>query len=82
MKRVRIAMVLALTAALVALAPLSGPTLGAQNAAKRPMALDDILSFRAIGATSLAPNGQWFSYRLAPLQGDAETVVRSTSGSQ
>ena len=75
MKRLRFPAVLALAAALVALAPL-----GAQNAPKRPIALPDILSFRAMGITSLAPNGQWFSYRLSPLQGDSEVILKSTSG--
>jgi hypothetical protein len=56
--------------------------LGAQNVAKRPLALDDILSFRAMGAASLSANGQWFSYRLSPLRGDSDVVIRSTSGQQ
>jgi dipeptidyl aminopeptidase/acylaminoacyl peptidase len=75
MKRLRLSAVLALAAALVALAPL-----GAQNAAKRAIALPDILSFRAMGITSLSPNGQWFSYRLSPLQGDSEVILKSTAG--
>jgi len=80
MKRMRLTMVLALTAALVAFAPFT--QIGAQNAPKRAIELDDILSFRAIGGTSLSANGQWFSYRLSPLQGDAEVVIKSTSGAQ
>lgn len=80
MKRLRLTLVLALTAALVAFAPLS--KLDAQNAAKRPIELDDILSFRALAGSSLSSNGQWYAYRLAPLQGDSETVIRSTSGTQ
>ena len=77
MKRLRLNLVLALTAALVVFAPL-----GAQNAPKKPIALEDILSFRAIGVTSLSANGQWYSYRLAPLQGDSDVVIKSTSGAQ
>ena len=80
MKRLRLTLVLAMTAALVAFAPLA--QLDAQNAAKRPIELDDILSFRALSGSALSPNGQWYSYRLAPLQGDSETVIRSTSGTQ
>jgi hypothetical protein len=80
MKRLRLTVVLAFTAALVAFAPL--PQLGAQNAPKRAIELDDILSFRAMSGASLSPDGKWYSYRLAPLQGDSETVIRSTSGSQ
>ncbi len=79
MKRFRRRAVLVLPLVFVAavLVPVS-----AQNATKRPFALDDILSFRAMGAMSLSPNGQWFAYRVAPLQGDSEVIVRSTSGAQ
>jgi hypothetical protein len=77
MKRMRISAVLALAAAVALLAPL-----GAQNAAKKPIALEDILSFRAIGATSLSTDGKWYSYRLAPLQGDSDVVIKSTSGTE
>src|SRR4249920_340733 len=90
-KRMRMTLVLTLAAALIAFAPIS--RLGAQVAAKRPIALDDILSFRAIaGGTSspalmlllpvLSPNGQWYAYRMSPLQGDSDVVIRSTSGTQ
>ena len=77
MKRMRLSAVLALAAAVALFAPL-----GAQNAAKKSIALEDILSFRAIGATSLSPDGKWYSYRLAPLQGDSDVVIKSTSGSE
>lgn len=80
MKRLRLTMVLALTAALVAFVPLVQPS--AQTAPKRPMDVGDILAFRSMAGTALSPNGQWFAYRLSPLQGDSDVVVRSTSGSQ
>ena len=76
-KRLRLTLVLALAAALIAFAPLA--QLGAQNAPRlprRPIALDDILSFRALAGGSLSPNGQWFSYRLSPLQGDSDVVMQ------
>ena len=74
MKRHRLTHLAVLAAALIAFAPL-----GAQNAAKKPIELQDILSFRAIGITSLSSNGQWYSYRLSPLQGDSEVIVKSTA---
>jgi dipeptidyl aminopeptidase/acylaminoacyl peptidase len=77
MKRRRLHSVLALAAALIAFAPL-----GAQNAAKRAMGLEDILAFRAVGGTALSTNGQWFSYRLSPLQGDSDVVIKSVTGAQ
>ena len=75
MKRLRSTAVLAFLAAVLVLAPV-----GAQNVAKRAMDLDDILAIRAIGATQLSLNGQWVGYRLSPLQGDSELVLRATSG--
>src|SRR5262245_48975495 len=75
MKRFRLTPVLALSAALLAFVPIA-----AQNAAKKAIELQDILSFRAIGITSLSSNGQWYSYRLSPLQGDSDVVIKSTSG--
>jgi dipeptidyl aminopeptidase/acylaminoacyl peptidase len=74
MKRQRLMMVLAAVVAVVAFAPV-----GAQNG-KRPMALEDILSFRALSQSALSPDGAWLAYRMAPLQGDSEVVLRSTSG--
>ena len=75
MKRLRPSAVLVLLVALVAFVPI-----GAQTPAKRAFDLEDILAFRAIGVTTLSANGQWLAYRLSPLQGDSEVVVRSTSG--
>ncbi len=74
-RRILIALPLAFVAAV--LVPLS-----AQNATKRPMALGDILSFRAMTTTAMSSNGQWFAYRVAPLEGDSDVVVRSTTGAQ
>ncbi len=73
MKRQRLFLVLAAVVAVLAFAPL-----GAQDA-KHPIELEDILSFRALSQSSLSPDGAWLAYRLAPLQGDSEVVVRSTS---
>jgi acetyl esterase/lipase len=79
MKRMRRRIILSLPLVLVAVAlvPLS-----AQNATKRAMSLDDILSFRALSTTSLSPDGKWFAYRVSPLQGDSDIIIRSTTGAQ
>ena len=71
--RAMLACLIVLVAA-IALVPV-----GAQNAAKRAMDLEDILAFRALGTTALSKNGQWFAYRLSPLQGDSEVIIRGTS---
>ena len=77
MKRLRLPVMLIAAAVLVAFVPVA-----AQNVAKRPIGLEDILSFRALGAVTLSPNGQWIAYRLAPLEGDSEVILRSTRGDQ
>lgn len=74
MNRLRASAVFLVLAAFAAFVPLA-----AQNAAKRPFDLEDVLAYRAIGQSALSPNGEWFAYRMAPLQGDAEVIVRSTS---
>lgn len=74
MKRLQLSTVLVLFVAFVAFVPTS-----AQNQTKRPMELEDILAFRAIGQTVLSSNGQWLAYRMSPLQGDSELIVRSTT---
>ena len=52
---------------------------GAQSPAKRAMDLEDILSFRAMGTSVLSQNGQWFAYRMSPLQGDSEVFLKGTA---
>ncbi len=62
---------------LLLLIPAFAP-LGAQDAAKRAVALDDILAWKNISTTSLSNDGQWFAYRISPGEGDSQMVVRRT----
>ena len=66
--------------AALSLTPLFVAPALTQRAAKRPMELQDIVEWRNVGAATLSPDGQWFAYRLAPQEGDAEIVVRPTRG--
>ena len=68
--------------AALSLTPIFAPQAFTQRAAKRPMALQDIIAWRNIGSPTLSSDGQWFAYRLAPQEGDAEVVVRRTHGDQ
>src|SRR6187402_3208287 len=52
----------------------------AASSAPRPLQLADITALRALGTVTLSPDGQWLAYRLSPLQGDSEVVVRATRG--
>jgi dipeptidyl aminopeptidase/acylaminoacyl peptidase len=49
-------------------------------AAKRPMELADILAWKSVSMTLVSNDGRWFAYRVAPLDGDAEIVIRQTQG--
>jgi hypothetical protein len=75
MKRLQIIGVALVLGALVWWHPVA-----AQNAAKRPLAIEDVVAFRALGASTLSPDGKWIAYRMAPQEGDADVIVRSTSG--
>ncbi|HKV98531.1 MAG TPA: hypothetical protein VJN96_01845, partial [Vicinamibacterales bacterium] len=83
MKRLRLTAVLMLVSAIVAFAPIAAqntPTpQTAPAATKHAMDLEDILAFRAPNATSLSPNGQWVAYRMSPLEGDSEVIVKGTA---
>src|ERR1700678_2352767 len=44
---------------------------------QRPLAISDMLAWKRIQSPSVSPNGEWFAYRLAPAEGNAEVVVRN-----
>ncbi len=54
----------------------------AAPAAPRPIALQDILAWRSIGAAELSPNGAWLMYGLSPVEGESEVVIRETRGTK
>jgi dienelactone hydrolase len=69
---------LLLAIAALVIAPIFlGPTASMQQAPKRPIEIADVVSWKGLGSTVLSNDGQWFGYRLAPAEGDAEVVVRS-----
>jgi predicted peptidase len=61
------------------LAQNTAPQEAAQAAAPRPIELEDIVAWKGLGASTLSNDGKWIAYRIAPLQGDSEVVIRSTS---
>src|SRR5687768_3483164 len=68
---------LLLAIAVLVIAPLFAPAASMQQAPKRPIEVEDVVSWKTLGATVLSSDGQWFGYRLAPQEGDAEVVVRA-----
>jgi dipeptidyl aminopeptidase/acylaminoacyl peptidase len=47
--------------------------------AGRQLTLNDLLTWKGIRSPGLSNDGKWFAYILAPNEGDAEVVVRSTA---
>jgi dipeptidyl aminopeptidase/acylaminoacyl peptidase len=58
------------------------PAAPAAPSAPRPIGLQDILAWRSIGAAELSPDGTWFMYRLSPLEGESEMVLRQVAGTK
>ena len=47
--------------------------------AGRQLSVNDLLGWKGIRTPALSNDGKWFAYVLAPNEGDAEVVVRSTA---
>ena len=47
--------------------------------APKPIALEDIIAWKGLGAAALSSDGQWISYRVSPLQGDSDVIIRNTA---
>ncbi len=73
---------LILVAALLVCVPLLGTDARTEQApapqATRSIQLQDIIDWKAVGVTALSADGQWFAYRVAPAEGDAQVIVRRT----
>ncbi|MGA7237129.1 MAG: hypothetical protein WBY44_15690, partial [Bryobacteraceae bacterium] len=61
---------LALSFAAGALSAADAPT-------PRPLTVPDIVAWKRIQAPAVSHNGEWFAYRLAPSEGNAEVVIRN-----
>lgn len=70
---------LLLASAVLVIAPLFGPAASMQQAPKRPIEVEDVVSWKNLGSTVLSNDGQCFGYRLTPQEGDAEVIVRARS---
>jgi dienelactone hydrolase len=59
--------------------PPSAPQAAAPlPAGPRPLGLQDILAWKGLGPAELSRDGSWFIYRLSPVEGDSEVVIRKT----
>ena len=80
--RVLNTLLIAVLTAALALAALPGMspvgTVLAQESEQRTVQLQDIMDWKRIGGARLSADGSWFAYRLAPVEGNGEIIVRST----
>jgi dipeptidyl aminopeptidase/acylaminoacyl peptidase len=65
--------------ALSALLPATSFAQQPAAAGKRPLTMEDLLSWKGIRFPTLSNDGRWMAYVLAPNEGDAEVVVRGTA---
>lgn len=73
-----VALALGLSFAITAPLTAQTPTAAAATA-KRPLTMEDLLSWKSIRFPTLSNDGRYLAYVLAPNEGDAEFVVRSTA---
>ena len=71
---------LPLAVAVLALVSLFGATAAMQQADKRPIQLEDIIGWKSASQNIVSADGQWYGYRYAPQEGDAEVVVKRIHG--
>lgn len=79
MRVLRRSSLLAIALVLAFVLPLSSLKAQSTAAAKRPMDIEDVIAFRAMGVSQLSSDGQWLAYSMRPTQGDSEVIVKSTS---
>ena len=74
----------ALLLAAAAFSPCIPATARAQQPAdstpSRQMSIADLRAWKSIRGPSVSPDGKWLAYALAPNDGDATVVIRSTAG--
>jgi dipeptidyl aminopeptidase/acylaminoacyl peptidase len=64
----------------LALSPLAGASVWTLQAPKRPIDIADVIAWKTLGSPVLSSDGQWFGYRLAPQEGDADVVLKQIRG--
>src|SRR3954469_24563551 len=67
---------LVFSVAVLTVATLAGPAAQVQKASGRPVDVEDVTAWKTIATPVLSSDGQWFGYRLAPQEGDAEVVLK------
>ncbi len=82
MKSMRLRLFLAV--AVMTAIPVFGPAASMEQAAapsvaKKSMDVEDVTAWKTVSTTAISRNGEWFAYRVAPQEGDAELTVRNVA---
>ena len=77
--RLRLFVAIALVTAIPVLGPSAMEQAAAPQAGKKSISVEDVVAWKTIGTTALSKNGEWFAYRVAPQEGDAELVIRNVA---
>ncbi|HJR60014.1 MAG TPA: hypothetical protein VJ813_11465, partial [Vicinamibacterales bacterium] len=80
MKSMRLRLFFAI--ALITAVPVFGPAASMEQAAapaaaKKSIEVEDVIAWKTVSTTAISNNGEWFAYRVAPQEGDAELTVRN-----
>src|SRR5882724_6804223 len=60
------------------LVPVRAEPQAPEQTTPKPIAPADTLAWKSLQGATLSPDGQWFSYRIAPAEGEGEMVLRRT----
>jgi dipeptidyl aminopeptidase/acylaminoacyl peptidase len=76
--RLRLFFIIALVSAIPVFTPVATMEQAATpSAAKTSVEIEDIVAWKAVSTTAISNNGEWFAYRVAPQEGDAELTIRN-----
>ena len=76
--RLRLFFIVALVSAIPVFTPVASMEQAATpSAAKKSVDIEDIVAWKAVSTTAISNNGEWFAYRVAPQEGDAELTIRN-----
>ncbi|MEX2662156.1 MAG: hypothetical protein WD227_09500, partial [Vicinamibacterales bacterium] len=76
--RLRLFFIIALVSAIPVFTPVATMEQAATPAAApKSVEIEDIIAWKSVSTTAISNNGEWFAYRVAPQEGDAELTVRN-----
>ncbi len=61
----------------IAMAIAAGALFAADAPTQRPLAISDVSTWKRIQTPAVSHNGEWFGYRLAGIEGNAEVLIRN-----